>query len=110
MEKKTRPLLFALCVLLAALAGLALGLETAGHKRPIKGSGLNDREIEKLERRIEAASERCSGALSETRSTAREITDGLGGIGANANGATCYLGELAGIVAELQRRSQSEKQ
>ena len=130
MEKKTRHWIILASLLLAAAAGAAIGLATAGHAEPLSESSLNDREIKELERRAEAGSgrieEEVRGAREqaekltarerdaiegyrELERNARKIADGLGGIGTDAAGARECLDELADLVAELQRRSQEQE-
>lgn len=127
MEKKTRLWIILASLLLAAALGAALRLARTGHERPIKGSGLSNREVEEIERSLAAASgrieeaiggacEEAGGLTARERSTlerdraaagqARDLANGLEGIGENADGAARYLDELASLLAELQRRSQ----
>jgi len=119
--------MFVAALLLAAAFGSAIRLATAGHAEPPSGSSLNDREIKELERRAEAGSgrieeaiggacEEAGGLTARERSTlerdraaagqARDLANGLEGIGETEAGARECLDELAELVKELQRRSQ----
>lgn len=101
-------MLCALCVLLAALAGLALGLALARRTTASCRGGPEDRDIAALERELAAADSRIAGAIGDARGTARELADRLGAIGESAAGTDGELNELAELIKELQRRSKGE--
>ena len=129
MEKKTSLRNILLTLLCAAALGAALGLARARHAKPACTSSLNDQALASLERNADAAGSRIGETIEQARSTARDLVEreretlegyrglagsardlagGLDRIGENAEGARAYLDELAGLLAELQRRSEEE--
>lgn len=129
MEKKPSLRIILLALFCAAALGAALGLAAARHAKPPCTSGPRDRALASLERNADAAGSSVGEAIEEARSTARDLVEreretleeyrglagsardlagGLERIGENAEGARAYLDELAGLIAELQRRSEEE--
>ena len=121
--------MFIVAFLVAAALGAALGLASARHAEPACTSSLNDQALASLERNADAAGSSVGKAIEGARSTARDLDQreretlegyrelagsardlagGLDRIGENAEGARAYLDELAGLLAELQRRSKEE--
>jgi len=116
-------------LLCAAALGAALGLARARHERSLARSSPRDRALASLERNADAAGSSVGEAIEGARSAARELDQreretlegyrglagsvrdlagGLDRIGENAEGARAYLDELAGLLAELQRRSEED--
>jgi len=129
VEKKPSLRNILLALLCAAALGAALGLARARHAKPPCTSGPRDRALASLERSADAAGSSVGEAIEEARSAARgldqreretlagyselaenarDLAGGLDRIGENAEGARAYLDELAGLIAELQRRSKEE--
>ena len=130
MEKKPSLRNILLALFCAAALGAALGLAAARHERPLARSSPRDRALASLERNADAAGSRIGEAIQGARSTARDLDQreretlegyralagsahdlagGLDRIGENAEGARAYLDELAGLLAELQRRIEEER-
>jgi hypothetical protein len=118
VEKKSRVRFLAGGLLLAMLGGAIVGFTVAGAGRrgPAPGSGLEHRKIEALERGLEEGSERSREGIERAlegfrrlEGRARALEGGIGGIGKNADGTGTGLGDLEGIIAELQRRSKKRK-
>ena len=129
MEKKPSLRIILLALFCAAALGAALGLAAARHERALARSSPRDRALASLERNADAAGSSVGEAIEEARSAARgldqreretlagyselaenarDLAGGLDRIGENAEGARAYLDELAGLLAELQRRSEEE--
>jgi len=131
VEKKTKFCIVAVALLLAGIGGAVVGFKVAGIGRSglAQGSGLDDREVEKLERSLEEGSqrsaERIEGAISAAGSieerersalerygnateSARSLEDSIGRIGEDAAGVGDGLEDLGGIVEELRKRGRTE--
>ena len=110
MEKKTKLYLIAAFILLAGIGGAVVGFKVTGIRRPgtPPGCGLDDREIEKLERGLEEGSQRSAEGIEGAIGAAGSFEERIGRIGENADRTGDGIEELGGIVEELRKRGGKE--